>query len=408
MYRQGSPGSFGAKRFRPPLTAPRLHGPTAIVSTDPPPGSTSAVPPASLRAPEACLPESRRAILREVTLVFALSIAGCLAFIGLGYVVPFVRTNLHAFVALLFLLLPAWALRRRNEGLEDYGLHLRGARRALLVCGIVALVTFPPYVVGHHLYQTEIFHRPLHFAWTNYSAFPDDCQGAPGSRGKLPPPPPGETPPVLTLFCERDEVHLRWRSPIEIDARGRGLSPGAGSASATLSQGAGVITIVGNSAGAASVRVPPGSAAEISPRRGGAMLGASAIEIGPRAARPSEVPVLEGRSLWWLIELVLAQLIAVALPEEVFYRGYLQGRLLAAFPRRRRFFGTEISMAAIFWTSVFFALGHFLLDFNPQRLAVFFPSLAFGWIRARTPTLAGCIVFHAFCNVLVRLLILHY
>jgi membrane protease YdiL (CAAX protease family) len=53
---------------------------------------------------------------------------------------------------------------------------------------------------------------------------------------------------------------------------------------------------------------------------------------------------------------------------------------------------------------VLFALGHVLVDFNPQRLAVFFPALAFGWMRARTGSLAAGAVFHALCNLLADVL----
>ena len=51
-------------------------------------------------------------------------------------------------------------------------------------------------------------------------------------------------------------------------------------------------------------------------------------------------------------------------------------------------------------SAVLFALGHVLVDFNPQRLAVFFPALVFGWMRARTGSLAAGAMFHALCNLL--------
>jgi membrane protease YdiL (CAAX protease family) len=41
---------------------------------------------------------------------------------------------------------------------------------------------------------------------------------------------------------------------------------------------------------------------------------------------------------------------------------------------------------------------------NPQRLAVFFPALLFGWMRARTGSIAPGAVYHALCNVLADLL----
>jgi hypothetical protein len=334
-------------------------------------------------APEA------RPVLREVALVFALSVGGCLAFVGLGHLVPFVRHNLHAFVAVLFLLLPAWALGRRGETLEDHGLHLSGAGRALAVVGLVMIVTYPPYVLGHHHYQGLVLHRPLQFAWSNYSAFPEECQQLP------------RTDAALTVTCERDEIRLAWRGPLVVEARGEGLAP----AGASTRVPPDLVRFEG-SGGVGAVRVPPGGEARISARRDGKPLSADEIEVGNR--RASEQPVRLGRGWLWLLELFFAQIIAVALPEEVLYRGYMQDRLTAAFPRRRRILGAEVSLPAIFWTSVLFALTHFLIDPNPARLAVFFPSLLFGWIRAHTSTLAGCIAYHAMCNVLVRILVVHY
>jgi membrane protease YdiL (CAAX protease family) len=104
----------------------------------------------------------------------------------------------------------------------------------------------------------------------------------------------------------------------------------------------------------------------------------------------------------------LAQLVVVGLPEEFFYRGYLQTRLREAFPRTMRVLGTDVSPLALVATSALFALGHFLVDLDPSRLAVFFPSLLFGWIRERRGTIGSSAVFHAMCNVLVDVLRIGY
>ena len=50
-------------------------------------------------------------------------------------------------------------------------------------------------------------------------------------------------------------------------------------------------------------------------------------------------------------------------------------------------------------TCAAFALGHVLTEPNPGRLAVFFPALVFGWLRARTGGVGASIVFHALCNL---------
>ena len=88
----------------------------------------------------------------------------------------------------------------------------------------------------------------------------------------------------------------------------------------------------------------------------------------------------------------------VAVPEELFFRGYLYSRLEQRWPSTRRFLGAPVGRTLLV-TSALFALGHVLVDFNVQRLAVFFPALVFGWMRARTGSVAAGAVFHALCNL---------
>ena len=50
-----------------------------------------------------------------------------------------------------------------------------------------------------------------------------------------------------------------------------------------------------------------------------------------------------------------------------------------------------------------FAAGHFLVDLNPQRLGVFFPALAFGWLRAKRKSMVAPVAFHAASNIFMDL-----
>ncbi len=95
---------------------------------------------------------------------------------------------------------------------------------------------------------------------------------------------------------------------------------------------------------------------------------------------------------------MLGQLLLVALPEEAFYRGYLQTRIDDAFQGRIRVLGAPIGYGVLV-SSLIFAIGHFVTVPVPARLAVFFPSLLFGWLRARTGGIGASLTFHAFCNV---------
>ncbi|MFA6032461.1 MAG: JDVT-CTERM system glutamic-type intramembrane protease [Myxococcota bacterium] len=101
--------------------------------------------------------------------------------------------------------------------------------------------------------------------------------------------------------------------------------------------------------------------------------------------------------------LIAAHFLLVALPEEFFYRGYMQGTLKRIFPGGARIAGATVG-PAILITSALFALGHFLLDPRPMRLGVFFPSLLFGWMKERTGSITAPVIFHAMSNILMVIL----
>ena len=92
------------------------------------------------------------------------------------------------------------------------------------------------------------------------------------------------------------------------------------------------------------------------------------------------------------------QLLVIALPEEAFYRGYLQSALDEVWRPRVRVLGVQLGPGIVL-TSALFAAGHLCTEFNAGRLAVFFPALVFGWLRTRTRGVGAGLVFHALCNL---------
>lgn len=99
----------------------------------------------------------------------------------------------------------------------------------------------------------------------------------------------------------------------------------------------------------------------------------------------------------------LNQVVVVALPEELFFRGYLLARLETAFPPRRRMLGGGIGWALVL-SALLFALGHVLVDLDPRRLATFFPGLLFGWMRSATGNIAAGTFVHASANLYMEAL----
>jgi uncharacterized protein len=104
-----------------------------------------------------------------------------------------------------------------------------------------------------------------------------------------------------------------------------------------------------------------------------------------------------------LLKLVAYHLFFVAIPEELFYRGYLQTRLDEAFGTRWRIFGANVGPGLLI-TSVIFAAGHSIVQVQWWHFAIFIPSLMFGWMRARTGQIVAGAFFHAWSNVTVSTL----
>lgn len=100
---------------------------------------------------------------------------------------------------------------------------------------------------------------------------------------------------------------------------------------------------------------------------------------------------------------VVIEVFAVALPEELFHRGYLMSALEERWPPRRRWFGVPFGVAAVV-SSALFALGHLVGMAELARLATFFPALLFAWLWRKSNTLWAPTLLHAASNLLMALL----
>lgn len=106
---------------------------------------------------------------------------------------------------------------------------------------------------------------------------------------------------------------------------------------------------------------------------------------------------------WKLLEFCAVQLVVVALPEELFFRGFMLGLLERRFPPKRRLLGGGLGLALVV-SSLAFALIHLPKDGDPRALATFFPGLLFGWMRSATGSILAPTLVHAGSNILIRLL----
>lgn len=101
---------------------------------------------------------------------------------------------------------------------------------------------------------------------------------------------------------------------------------------------------------------------------------------------------------------VAVELFAIALPEEVFHRGYLMNALEERWPPERRVFGVRFGLAAVL-SSALFALGHLVGEARTDRLFTFFPSLLFAWLFRKSESLWAPALFHAAANLLMQVLL---
>lgn len=106
-------------------------------------------------------------------------------------------------------------------------------------------------------------------------------------------------------------------------------------------------------------------------------------------------------------EYFLFEILVVALPEEFFFRGYLQGRLNQIFGKPWKLLSASVGPGLLF-TSLIFAISHSLIQVQWWHLLIFFPSLVFGWLKEKQGTLTAPILFHTLCNLFSHWVLLHY
>jgi len=100
---------------------------------------------------------------------------------------------------------------------------------------------------------------------------------------------------------------------------------------------------------------------------------------------------------------IVDQTLIVALPEEFFFRGYLQTQFDKTFGRPHKFLRADVGLGLPLAAAVF-ALCHVPFG-GPPRMIVFFPGLLYGWLRARTDTIVVPTLYHAASNVLMKVMI---
>ena len=356
--------------------------------------------------------------LREAAFAYVLASALIVGLDLAGRTVPLVSANLLALVAACFLLVPIVLLRRAGLSDLDYGLAFERPAHGAAVGLLASLVVLAGFLPSYHAWNTRALGATALPSFDNYLRPAERLIG----------PPAAIEPGAVHVWTRHDVTVITWRDPGPDATLALHTTSGRLVAGPTAWAHGALTEHIDSERDGRSftevVRAPGSRAFAIEARRTSGPVEPDSWRLGAAAAPARPEDLTPGGALrvrqspWWLLTLLASQLLLVALPEEFFYRGYLQQRLReglsggratgAEAPRGRWTPGPlRVSLPNLL-TSVLFAIGHVIVGLDPARLAVFFPSLLFGWLRERTDGIVAPIVCHAACNMMVQLAAVHY
>ncbi len=345
----------------------------------------------------------RREIAWALVLVFGLT----LALAVLQWLVPTLASGMQVGLAIILLQVPAWVLKGKDVDQDRLGLLVGPWRRALGLGAATMVVVFPLFVLGYHLVHTEVLDRQADWSTAHLARWDEGLERAPArpcgraggatsawvqSDGLWVVAPPSaaltigiETTPRLTsgrvITCEPGQ-----------GPRVGGVRQAGRDGRFHLGRGEGLWAPLGDR-----------DAFEARLSEGGRPLKAERLHLGTwSASADDDGKISATRDAWWLLTYIIVHLGLVALPEEWFFRGYLQSRLDGVLGTPRRFLGAQLGWGFVL-SALAFALLHPILLPGVHRLLVFFPALLFGWVRARGGNVGAAILVHAGSNILLAI-----
>jgi len=111
---------------------------------------------------------------------------------------------------------------------------------------------------------------------------------------------------------------------------------------------------------------------------------------------PALKPNVSARVDWlgWL----LYQFMYIAVAEEMFFRGYLQGNILKITGPVFGGQSADCRWISIIISAALFALAHLVVQGQTISVLTFFPGLVLGWLFVRSGSLVAPILFHGLAN----------
>lgn len=318
---------------------------------------------------------------------------------------PVLSGLLQGLLAFLLFLIPSWVLKGSGKTIDDMRVDLGPWSRTLLVSGLCMLLVYPLFALGFHGFHTQFSGATADWGIAGLERFEESLLDAPqvpcaSERPAAQAWVAGEGLWVLAPTDRALEVDLGSTPSTVRRARCRDGVPHAGPA---RSRDGGVVNVA---AGAGMwVSLKGESEFSLGIQSLGQALPHDQLLTGARAEPASEDGELSGSRDWtWILAYLIVHLGIVALPEEWFFRGYLQTRLDQRWGTPRRFLGADLGWGFIV-SALWFALLHPILLPGVHRLLVFFPALLFGYLRARTGNIGAAVVIHATSNLLLAILV---
>jgi hypothetical protein len=351
---------------------------------------------------------------REVLWVFGSVLFAAIAVSLLAIAVPWLQYYTHAVLALVFLFTPQIIFARYDLDPADFGLTTDGALWSTLWGVAFTIATILPFAGGYYVWQTQFLGNSFDVETGNYLQWSPQLKGKPTSWSDN---------SGVWLWTRNDRLTIRASNTegrrdfsliltsstkLELET-GDSIRPASEVMTAGFRYRLDIkdsntpITLTLNEA-----EPPHGPPESLRLRIDGES--DQHLYLGPTQRDVGQSHSLD-RNLNWIWLWFLTQLIVIALPEEYFYRGYLQTRLgecLKQTERSGAIFGISYQNVA---ASTLFAIGHLAVPINGSilfnRLSVFFPAIAFGWLRERTDNISGAVIYHAGCNMMVLLAEVH-
>jgi len=337
---------------------------------------------------------------RALGILFGLTFA--LALIQLA--LPWTAGGMQVALALILLQLPTWMLRKQGVDERALGLTFGPLWPALGLSLATMAVVFPLFVGGFHLVHAEWRGLPSTWEADRLLRWDESLEHTP--------PRPCEGGGDVLAWVVGDALWLVSPAEASLDVRVVTAPPGPPLRAVVCPPGRGPEArafLRADRDGRLTLEPGQGLWVSLADRddlrlelaRDGRPIPSRELRLGAGgAAADADGLIASSRSMWWLLTYVIIHLGLVALPEEWFFRGYLQPRLDQILGTPLRLFGAQVGWGLVL-SALFFALLHPILLPGVHRLLVFFPALLFGWLRARSGNVGAAIVVHAMSNVIL-------